>query len=103
MHPIIQKTFGALLTLAVLVGCGNGGSKFEGKWSCHAGSLGMLTVSIRNNGGNDYIIDDYPMIGKLSVTYQDGKLVSPEGIAFSIDKQSDKLIGMNICEMSRAK
>lgn len=60
-------------------------------------------MSIRNNGGNDYIIDNYPMIGKVSVTYRDGKLVGPEGATFSIDKQSGKLIGMHVCEMSKIK
>ena len=90
-------------TAVILAGCGDGGGKFEGKWSCSAGVLGTLTMSIRNNGGNDFIIDNYPIIGKLSVTYKDGKLVGPEGATFSIDQQSDKLLGMNICEMSRVK
>lgn len=90
-------------TAVILTGCGAGGSKFEGKWSCNSGVLGTLNLSIRNNGGNDYIIDNYPMIGKLSVTYKDGKLVGPGGMTLSIDKQTDKLLGMNVCEMSRAK
>lgn len=102
----MKKAITAILlggTVLALTACGDGGSKFEGKWSCNAGGLGKLTMSIRNNGGNDYIIDDYPMIGKVNVTYKDGKLVGPQGATFSIDKQSDKLIGMNVCEMSRIK
>jgi len=90
---------GAFLALTA---CSDGGSKFEGKWSCDW-DLGELAVTIRNNGGSDYIIDDFPMIGKVNVTYKDGKLIGPEGVTFSIDKQSDKLIGMNVCEMSRVK
>lgn len=93
----------SISTVAILSGCGDSGSKFEGKWSCNAGALGTLAVSIRSNGGDEYIIDDFPMIGKLSVTYKDGKLIGPEGAEFSIDKQSGKLLGMNICEMSRVE
>jgi len=101
----MKKAIKAILlgaTIFALTACDNGGSKFEGKWSCDSG-LGKLTMSIRNNGGNDYIIDDYPVIGKVSMTYKDGNLVGPQGMRFSIDKQSDKLIGMNVCEMSRIK
>ena len=83
--------------------CGGGAKKFEGKWTCIAGDLGEITLNIRNNGGNDFIIDDFPMIDKLNVTYKDGKLVGPEDLMFTIDQQSGKLIGMNICEMSRVK
>lgn len=102
----MKKTISAILiggTVLALTACSNGGSKFEGKWSCNVEGFGKIAMSIRNNGGNDYIIDDYPVLGKLSVTYKDGNLVGPQGMTFSIDKQSDKLIGMNVCEMSRIK
>ncbi len=95
--------FFSVITIMILTGCSNGGGKFEGKWSCDTGVLGTLTISIRNNDDNDYIIDDYPMIGKVNVTYKDGKLIGPQGTTFSIDKESGKLIGMNICEMSRVE
>lgn len=84
-------------------GCSNSGNQFVGKWSCTNNVLGTITMSIRNNGGDNYIIDNYPMIGKVNVTYKDGKLNGPQGMAFTIDKQSGKLIGMNICEMTRVK
>ncbi|RLA26727.1 MAG: hypothetical protein DRR15_19350 [Gammaproteobacteria bacterium] len=91
----------SVVTMLVLAGCSNGGDKFEGKWSCDAGPLGEMTISIRNNGGDDYIIDDYPVIGKVAVTFEDGKLKGPQGVTFSIDQESNKLIGMNVCEMSK--
>lgn len=87
----------SILTLSA---CSNGGAKFEGKWQCDT-PLGKLAISIRNNGGNNYIIDDFPFIGKLNVTYSDGKLIGPDNASFAIDKETDKLLGMNICEMSR--
>lgn len=93
----------AVTVASALAGCGDSGSNFEGKWSCNTGALGVVTMSIRSNGGNDYIIDDYPMVGKVSLTYKDGKLVGPQNVTFTIDKQSDKLIGMGVCEMSRLK
>ncbi|MDR9383899.1 MULTISPECIES: hypothetical protein [Ralstonia] len=91
------------IVASALAGCGNNGSNFEGKWSCDTGALGVITVTIRNNGGDDYIIDNYPMVGKVNTTYKDGKLIGPQNVTFTIDKQSDKLIGLGICEMSRAK
>lgn len=93
----------AAMVAGALAGCGDSGSKFEGNWSCEAPFLGKVAVSIRNNGGDDYIMDNYPMIGKLNLTYKDGKLVGPQNVTFAIDKQSDKLIGLNVCEMSRVK
>lgn len=97
----MKKTITVLLMAGVILsGCSNGGTEFEGNWTCDSG-LGKLTLSIQNNGGNDYIIDHFPMIGKLNVTYSDGKLIGPKDAIFSIDKQSGKLLGMNICEMSR--
>lgn len=94
---------GMLVVTAILslTACSNAGSKFEGKWECDS-VIGKLEISIRNNGGNDYIVDDFPMIGKLSLTYSDGKLIGPNNAVFSIDKKTDKLLGMNVCEMSRA-
>ncbi len=79
------------------------GSKFEGKWSCTA--LGAnQTATIRNNGGNNYIIESslYPA-GGIATTYKDGVLSGPMGTSFSVDKQSGKLLGMNICQMDRVK
>ena len=108
MHPAIQKTFGALLTLAMLTGCGNDGSKFEGKWSYERQSGAYsetITATIRNNGGNNYIID-HSNDGKQTTTYVDGKLVSSgiTGMTLSIDKQSGKLLGVRQCdEMSRVE
>ena len=111
MHLTIQKTLGTLAALALLTGCGNDGSKFEGKWSCertHMGVTEQVTASIRNNGGNNYIIDHtaYSNESKLNATYMDGKLVSTgiTGMTLSIDKESGKLIGMHRCgEMSRVE
>jgi hypothetical protein len=105
MHPTIQKAFGVLLTLTVLSGCGNDGGKFEGKWSCEK-RYGMQITSIRNNGGNNYIVEnsDY---GTHSTTYMDGKLVNSGmmGMTLSIDKQSGKLVGIPWCDemMNRVK
>lgn len=99
MKKLITIMLIVIATL-ILTGCSNGGAKFEGKWQCDT-PLGKLAISIRNNGGNDYIIDDFPFIGKLNVTYNDGKLIGPDNASFAIDKKTDKLLGMNICEMSR--
>ena len=101
MKKAISAVFLGGTVLALTACGGSGGSEFEGKWSCDDDK--GFTVSIRNNGGNDYIMDDYPIIDKVSLTYKDGKLVGPEGVTFSIDKQSGKLIGMQICEMSRVE
>jgi len=91
-----------LTTSLVLTACRGGGSSFEGKWVCNDDKGKQVAImSIRNNGGNDYIIDDFPIIGKLLVTYKDGKLVGPQNMTFSIDKQSGKLLGVPFCEMSR--
>jgi hypothetical protein len=92
-------------TAAILAGCSDGGNKFEGKWSCESGPLGTVTISIRNNGGNNYIVDSLPMVGKVNVTFKDGELAGPGGGGgwLSIDKQSGKLIGLGFCEMSRVK
>ena len=87
-------------TVIFLSGCGDSGSKFEGKWSCDISGLGELAMSIRHNEGSDYIID-HSIIGKMSATYRDGSLTIPGGGALSIDKQSDKLIIPGTCEMSR--
>ena len=101
----MKKLIRAILlgaTVLALTACSNGGSKFVGKWSCDTGSLGTLTLSIRNNGGNNYILNN-PMISNVIATYKDGKLVGPRGDVFSIDKQSGKLIFPGLCEMSRIK
>jgi hypothetical protein len=97
--------------VVVLSGCGDGdggGKQFEGEWSCPLDGMSRhtLTVSIRHNGGNDYIYDTEGSSNKVNTTYVDGKLVGPYGAMLSIDKQSGKLIGDRRCqkgELSRGR
>ncbi|MDR2208414.1 MAG: hypothetical protein LBE22_05525 [Azoarcus sp.] len=94
-------------TVAILTGCGDSGSKFEGKWSCETEHMGKLSVTIQHNEDNDYIIELFRngiSAEKGNVTYKDGELTAPEGEAtLSIDKKSGKLVGFSPCEMSRDK
>ncbi|MDR2208415.1 MAG: hypothetical protein LBE22_05530 [Azoarcus sp.] len=93
-------------SVAILTGCGDSGSKFEGKWSCNT-QYGKLSLSIQNKGENNFIIE-YFEGGHLDetwkATYKDGALVlSGASTPLSIDKKSGNLVGYPFCEMSRDK
>lgn len=98
MHKLCFVLLIGILAACSVAGVSDDGSQFVGKWSCKA----VGTISIRHNGGNNYIIDDF-MPGGVAVVHKDGVLTGPNGAAFSIDKRSGKLLGMNLCEMERVK
>lgn len=94
----MHKLFVASFVLLSLAACSNGGHKFEGKWTCQS-ALGQINAIISNNDGDNYIFRSNMVTYNL--TYKDGKLIGPT--TFMIDKKTDKLVGLNICEMSRVK
>jgi len=84
---------------AILAGCGDAnasGREFVGEWSCVWESNTTSTVSIRHNGGNNYIYEG--SAAPFNLTYKNGKLegVKPHSgifVTLVIDKQSNKLLG----------
>jgi hypothetical protein len=96
MHPIIQKTLGALLTLALLTGCdSNAGNEYIGTWETIVDFGSHSTKAqfeISRNGDNFLLRQTVGTLDPVTnpASYKDGFLQAPN-FALVIDKKSDKL------------
>lgn len=88
---------------AILTGCGFGdaGSTYVGTWSCDS-AIGKIEMTIVHNSGDSYIIEDYPMMGKVPLTLVDGKMTPGGGVFLIIDKKTNKLLLPGVCEMAKS-
>jgi hypothetical protein len=97
MHPIIQKTLGALITLALLTGCdSNAGNEYIGTWETTVNIGGddtKLQFEISRNGENFLLRQTVGSLDPVTNpgTYKDGILQAPN-FALVIDKKSGKLV-----------
>jgi hypothetical protein len=96
VHRIIQKTLGALVTLALLTGCGSNssdaGNEYIGKWE----ELSFSSIKLEiERAGKIFIVRQKstsgPQVSSRAMTYKDGILLDTFGNVVNIDKASGNI------------